>query len=67
LALNTCSDAGCCTRRRCREIDGRIETREYLSMTVAIDHDVIDDASAARFAQQLTELVESGYRLYGRQ
>jgi pyruvate/2-oxoglutarate dehydrogenase complex dihydrolipoamide acyltransferase (E2) component len=28
----------------------RIEVREVLSMTISVDHDVIDGAPAARFA-----------------
>ncbi len=28
-----------------------------------MDHDIIDGAPAARFTQQLKELIESGYRL----
>jgi pyruvate/2-oxoglutarate dehydrogenase complex dihydrolipoamide acyltransferase (E2) component len=46
-------------------IDGRIEIREFLSMTVSFDHDIIDGAPAARFTQRLRELVESGYDLPG--
>jgi pyruvate/2-oxoglutarate dehydrogenase complex dihydrolipoamide acyltransferase (E2) component len=42
----------------------RIEVREYLSITISIDHDMIDGAPAARFTQQLKELIESGYGLY---
>lgn len=42
-------------------IDGRIEIREYLDLTVTFDHDVVDGAPAARFAQRLKELLESGY------
>jgi pyruvate/2-oxoglutarate dehydrogenase complex dihydrolipoamide acyltransferase (E2) component len=38
----------------------RIEVREYLSVTLSFDHDVIDGAPAARFAQRLRELIESG-------
>lgn len=41
-------------------VDGRIEAREYLCLTLTLDHDVIDGAPAARFARQLTELIESG-------
>lgn len=41
-------------------VAGRIEAREYLSVTISIDHDIVDGAPAARFAQQLRELVESG-------
>jgi pyruvate/2-oxoglutarate dehydrogenase complex dihydrolipoamide acyltransferase (E2) component len=42
-------------------IDGRIEIREYLNLTITFDHDVVDGAPAARFAQRLKELLESGY------
>lgn len=42
---------------------GRIEPREYLGLTVSVDHDVVDGAPAARFVQRLKELVESGHGL----
>jgi pyruvate/2-oxoglutarate dehydrogenase complex dihydrolipoamide acyltransferase (E2) component len=38
----------------------RIEVREYLSLTLSMDHDVIDGAPAARFATHLKELIEGG-------
>ena len=41
-------------------VDGRIEVREYLSVTISFDHDIIDGAPAARFTQRLKELIESG-------
>jgi len=41
----------------------RIEIREYLCVTLSFDHDSIDGAPAARFAQQLREFVEGGYGL----
>lgn len=41
----------------------RIEIREYLYMTVAVDHDVIDGAPAARALSKLTKLVERGFGL----
>ena len=44
-------------------IEGRIEIREYLSLTITFDHDIVDGAPAARFAQRLKELLESGYSL----
>jgi pyruvate/2-oxoglutarate dehydrogenase complex dihydrolipoamide acyltransferase (E2) component len=44
-------------------IDGRIEPREMLNLTVMFDHEVIDGAPAARFTHQLIELIESGYGL----
>ena len=46
-------------------IDGRIEIREYLDVTLSFDHDIIDGAPAARFTRQFSELVESGYGLGG--
>jgi pyruvate/2-oxoglutarate dehydrogenase complex dihydrolipoamide acyltransferase (E2) component len=51
------------TSRKLAEVDGRIESRETLSLTVIFDHDVIDGAPAARFTRRLVELIESGYGL----
>jgi pyruvate/2-oxoglutarate dehydrogenase complex dihydrolipoamide acyltransferase (E2) component len=44
-------------------VDGQIEIRELLSMTVSFDHDIIDGAPAARFTQRFKELIESGHGL----
>jgi pyruvate/2-oxoglutarate dehydrogenase complex dihydrolipoamide acyltransferase (E2) component len=44
-------------------VDGQIEVREYLDVTVSFDHDIIDGAPAARFTRQFRELVEGGYGL----
>jgi len=44
-------------------VDGQIENREYLCMTISFDHDIVDGAPAARFTQRLRELIESGYGL----
>ncbi len=41
-------------------VDGRIEVREYLSVTMSFDHDIVDGAPAARFAQRWKELSERG-------
>jgi pyruvate/2-oxoglutarate dehydrogenase complex dihydrolipoamide acyltransferase (E2) component len=38
--------------------DGRIERRELLSLTVQLDHDVVDGAPATRFIRRLVELIE---------
>jgi pyruvate/2-oxoglutarate dehydrogenase complex dihydrolipoamide acyltransferase (E2) component len=43
----------------------RVEVREYLSLTVSLDHDLIDGAPAARFAARLKELIEGGVSLIG--
>ena len=44
-------------------LDGRIEIREYLSVTLAFDHAIVDGVPAARFATRFKELLESGYGL----
>jgi pyruvate/2-oxoglutarate dehydrogenase complex dihydrolipoamide acyltransferase (E2) component len=44
-------------------VDGRIEPREILYLTVLFDHDVVDGAPATRFVHRLVELIESGYGL----
>ena len=44
-------------------IDGQIVTRDYLSLTVSFDHDIVDGAPAARFTQRFKELIENGYGL----
>jgi pyruvate/2-oxoglutarate dehydrogenase complex dihydrolipoamide acyltransferase (E2) component len=41
-------------------VDGQIAVREYLSLTISFDHEIIDGAPAARFTQRLKELIESG-------
>jgi pyruvate/2-oxoglutarate dehydrogenase complex dihydrolipoamide acyltransferase (E2) component len=44
-------------------VEGRIEPRALLSLTVMFNHDVIDGAPATRFTRRLVELIESGYGL----
>ena len=38
--------------------DGQISVREYLHLTISFDHDVVDGAPAARFANELVQLLE---------
>jgi pyruvate/2-oxoglutarate dehydrogenase complex dihydrolipoamide acyltransferase (E2) component len=45
-------------------VDGQIVARDYLNLTISFDHDIIDGAPAARFTEQLKELIESGYGLF---
>jgi pyruvate/2-oxoglutarate dehydrogenase complex dihydrolipoamide acyltransferase (E2) component len=45
-------------------VDGQIVMRDYLSLTVSFDHDIIDGAPAARFTGRLKDLIESGYGLF---
>ena len=51
------------TASKLAEVDGRIESRDVLSLTIIFDHDVIDGAPATRFTRKLIELIESGYGL----
>ncbi len=44
-------------------VEGRIEPREILNLTVTFDHDIVDGAPATRFVKRLIELIESGYGL----
>jgi pyruvate/2-oxoglutarate dehydrogenase complex dihydrolipoamide acyltransferase (E2) component len=39
---------------------GQITPRSVLSLSVLVDHDLVDGAPAARFAQRLKALIESG-------
>jgi pyruvate/2-oxoglutarate dehydrogenase complex dihydrolipoamide acyltransferase (E2) component len=41
-------------------IGEQVEKREFLSVTVSLDHDIIDGAPAARFVQRLVDLIENG-------
>lgn len=44
-------------------VDGQIIPRELLSVTLSFDHDVVDGAPAARFAERLRGLIEGAYGL----
>ena len=44
-------------------VNGRIEIREYLDVTLNFDHDIVDGAPAARFTARFQELIESGFGL----
>jgi pyruvate/2-oxoglutarate dehydrogenase complex dihydrolipoamide acyltransferase (E2) component len=44
---------------RPRVVDGQIEVRDALDLTVTIDHDVVDGAPAARFGAELRGIVEN--------
>jgi len=44
-------------------VDGRIEPREFLHVTIHIDHDVVDGGPLARFTDRLVELLETGFGL----
>lgn len=44
-------------------VNGRIEPREYLDVTMCFDHDIVDGAPATRFTARFKELIEGGYGL----
>jgi len=39
----------------------QIQIREFLHMTILIDHDVVDGAPAARFVARLVDIMQKGY------
>lgn len=41
-----------------RYIDGNVEAREMLDVTISVDHAIVDGATAARFTRRLAELLE---------
>lgn len=41
-------------------VEGRLEEREHLCLTVSFDHDIVDGAPAARFTSRYLELLASG-------
>ena len=44
-------------------VDGQLSERQHLSLTISVDHDIIDGAPAARFVESLRELVENAHGL----
>jgi pyruvate/2-oxoglutarate dehydrogenase complex dihydrolipoamide acyltransferase (E2) component len=44
-------------------VEGQIVPREYLHVTISVDHDIVDGAPAARFANDLKTLIEAGFGL----
>jgi pyruvate/2-oxoglutarate dehydrogenase complex dihydrolipoamide acyltransferase (E2) component len=49
--------------RKPADVEGRIELRDLIDLTLIFDHDVVDGAPAARFTRKFVELIESGYGL----
>jgi pyruvate/2-oxoglutarate dehydrogenase complex dihydrolipoamide acyltransferase (E2) component len=45
--------------------DGRWENHDHLSLTVSVDHDLVDGALAARFTERLRELLADAHGLGG--
>jgi pyruvate/2-oxoglutarate dehydrogenase complex dihydrolipoamide acyltransferase (E2) component len=45
--------------QRPRVVDGQVTVRDVLDLTLAIDHNVVDGAPAARFGAEFRALLES--------
>lgn len=45
-------------------IEGALQEREHLCLTVSFDHDIVDGAPAARFTSRFAELLSSGDQVY---
>jgi pyruvate/2-oxoglutarate dehydrogenase complex dihydrolipoamide acyltransferase (E2) component len=44
-------------------VEGRVEARQYLDMSLSFDHDMVDGAPIARFIHSLREMIENGQGL----
>jgi pyruvate/2-oxoglutarate dehydrogenase complex dihydrolipoamide acyltransferase (E2) component len=49
--------------KRLAMVDGDLREREYLCLTVSLDHDIVDGAAGARFVRTFVDLVASGVPL----
>lgn len=45
-------------------VDGRIEVRPLMNLSLSVDHRVVDGVTAAKFLGRLKELIESPYLLF---
>jgi pyruvate/2-oxoglutarate dehydrogenase complex dihydrolipoamide acyltransferase (E2) component len=45
--------------QRPRVINGRVDIRDVLDLTLVIDHNVVDGAPATRFGAELRDLIET--------
>ncbi len=50
--------------KRPKLMDGRLEEREQLCLTISFDHEIVDGAPAARFVKKFTALIASGAVLH---
>jgi pyruvate/2-oxoglutarate dehydrogenase complex dihydrolipoamide acyltransferase (E2) component len=44
-------------------VEGEIAIREYLDLTLSVDHDIVDGAPMARFVHAYRQMLEAGYGL----
>ena len=45
--------------RRPGVVEGRVEVRDFVDLTLSVDHDIVDGGPAARFAQRFASLLQS--------
>lgn len=50
-------------RKKPGVVNDEIKIREYLCLTITVDHDVVDGGPLVRFVERLTELIENAYGL----
>jgi pyruvate/2-oxoglutarate dehydrogenase complex dihydrolipoamide acyltransferase (E2) component len=50
-------------RKKPGVINDEIKIREYLNLTITVDHDVVDGGPLVRFVERLNELIENAYGL----
>jgi len=50
-------------RKKPGVVNDEIKIREYLCLTITVDHDIVDGGPLARFVERLTELIENAYKL----
>jgi len=50
-------------RKKPGAVNDEIKIREYLCLTITVDHDVVDGGPLVRFVEKLTELIENAYGL----
>jgi len=44
-------------------VDDKIQVRQYLHVTIHVDHDIVDGGPLARFVERFVELLETGFGL----
>ena len=52
-----------CLDKRLRKENGQIIEREFLNVTITLDHDVIQGGTITRFLNEIYQMVESGFGL----
>jgi pyruvate/2-oxoglutarate dehydrogenase complex dihydrolipoamide acyltransferase (E2) component len=65
IGHSICLTIGGIGRRPGLTAEGAIEPREFVSLTVSVDHDVVNGAPLARFIGRLRDSIETGSLLLG--